>query len=397
MAQRVLHDLHGHSDEMVDLLERCAKLESPSRLPETQRPVIELLSAKLSDLGFRCRHLSGRTTGGQLLAIPSNFPRKTPKQLLLGHCDTVWPTGTLDKMPVESREGRLHGPGVYDMKGGLVQAIFALATLRRLGLTPEVMPVFFINTDEEIGSPESAAHIVRLARIVNRTFVMEPSLGQAGQLKTARKGVGRFEIRVLGKAAHAGLDPDKGISAILELSHVVQTLFALNDPERGTTVNVGTIDGGMRANVVAPESRAEVDVRVRTQRDADRVEQAILSIEPTVPGTELQISGRIGRPPLERTPRNRLLWQFAIDAADAIGIDIEEGDAGGGSDGNWTSLHTATLDGLGAVGDGAHALTEHVRIDEMPRRAALLACLMLREPIPDRGAIEESQSVAAKE
>jgi len=263
----------------------------------------------------------------------------------------------------------------------LVQAIFAIQALRELRLMPQVTPLFFINSDEEIGSPESASHIVRLAKIVNRAFVMEPSLGPTGQLKTARKGVGRFVIRVLGKAAHAGLDPEKGISAILELSHVVQTLFALNDPDRGTTVNVGTIDGGMRPNVIAPESRAEVDVRVQTQRDADAVHQAIYAIEPTVSGTELEISGHIGRPPLERTPRNRVLWQHAIDAAESLGFDITEGAAGGGSDGNWTSLHTATLDGLGAVGDGAHALTEHVVQEMMPSRAALLACLMLREPV----------------
>ena len=380
-AQRILHTLGEHHDEMIDLLTRCARLESPSQVPESQQAIIELLAKKLSDVGFRCRHLAGKTTGGQLLAIPRERQRGTPKQLLLGHCDTVWPTGTLEKMPVQSRDGRLHGPGVYDMKGGLVQAIFAIQAIRELRLTPQVTPVFFINSDEEIGSPESASHIVRLAKIVNRAFVMEPSLGPEGQLKTARKGVGRFVIRVLGKAAHAGLDPEKGISAILELSHVVQTLFALNDPERGTTVNVGTIDGGMRPNVIAPESRAEVDVRVQTQRDADAIHQAIYAMEPTVPGTELEISGHIGRPPLERTPRNRVLWRHAIDAAEALGFDIAEGSAGGGSDGNWTSLHTATLDGLGAVGDGAHALTEHVLQERMPARAALLACLMLREPV----------------
>ncbi len=380
-AQRILHKLNERHDEMIDLLVQCAELESPSQVPESQQAVIALLASKFRDVGFRCRHLAGKASGGQLLAVPRDHQRGNPKQLLLGHCDTVWPTGTLEKMPVQSRDGRLHGPGVYDMKGGLVQAIFALQAIRELGLAPRVTPLFFINTDEEIGSPESANHIVRLAKVVNRTFVMEPSLGPQGRLKTARKGVGRFVIRVLGKAAHAGLDPEKGISAILELSHVVQTLFAMNDPQRGTTVNVGTIDGGMRPNVVAPESRAEVDVRVQTQHDAEEVEQAIYAIEPTVPGTQLHISGHIGRPPLEPTPRNRVLWQYALDAAESLGLEIEEGAAGGGSDGNWTSLYTATLDGLGAVGDGAHALTEHVVLEAMPARAALLACLVLREPV----------------
>ena len=284
-------------------------------------------------------------------------------------------------MPVESREGRLHGPGVYDMKAGLVQSIFAIGALRELGMMPSVTPVLFINSDEEIGSVESAGRICELAQCVDRAMVMEPSLGKEGQLKTARKGVGRFVITISGLAAHAGLDPDKGISAILELSHVVQALHALNDPESGTTVNVGTIDGGVRPNVVAAQSRAEVDVRVRTKEIAQRVEEAIYSIEPTVPGTQITVEGKIGRPPLERTPRNQQFWHRALSAADALGIQIEEGAAGGGSDGNWTSLYAPTLDGLGAVGDGAHALVEHVIEEKMPERAALLACLIMGEPI----------------
>ncbi len=366
---------------MVGLLSRCAQLESPSGVPATQDPVFALLTAELERIGFRCNRLAGRITGGQLLAVPKDYQRHSPRQLLMGHCDTVWAEQTLEKMPVESRDGCLHGPGVYDMKGGLIQAIFALGALRELQIAPTVTPVFFINSDEEIGSPESAERIKRLARIIDRAFVMEPSLGPSGLLKTSRKGVGRFVITVAGRAAHAGLDPEKGISAILELSHVVQTLFALNDPDRGVTVNVGTIDGGMRPNVIAPESRAVIDVRVRTKIDAQQIEQAIHSIEPTVPGTELHISGRIGRPPLEPTPGNRQLWHRAADAADALGIEIAEGAAGGGSDGNWTSLFAPTLDGLGAVGDGAHALTEHVVEEKMPERAALLACLLLGSPI----------------
>jgi glutamate carboxypeptidase len=329
------------------------------------------------------------------MAVAKDLPQTQPKQLLLGHVDTVWPHGTLETMPVESKDGCLHGPGVYDMKGGLVQAVFALSALRELGLQPAVTPVFFMNSDEEIGSRESAHHIVRLAKIVDRAMIMEPSLGPSGQLKTTRKGVGRFIVQVRGKAAHAGLNPEKGISAILELSHVVQALFALNDPERGITVNVGTIDGGMRPNVVAPQSRAEVDVRVRTHEDAAMIEKAIHSLEPSVPGTELQIEGRIGRPPLEATPRNRRLWNRAQEAAGSLGIELDEGAAGGGSDGNWTSLYTATLDGLGAVGDGAHAVIEHVVEEKMPERAALLACLILGEPIMSAAESEATEELEA--
>ncbi len=375
-AKRIHDHLQRERDDMVRVLSQCAMLESPSADPASQDAVFELFSSRLEDIGFRCKRLKGEKTGGQLLSVLGESQKNAPRQLLLGHGDTVWPHGTLKKMPVETRNGRLHGPGVYDMKGGLVQAIFALKALHDLGIQPEVEPIFLINSDEEIGSPESAEQIRRLAKVVDRAMIMEPSLGPDGRLKTARKGVGRFVITVLGKAAHAGLDPEKGVSAILELSHVVQALFALNNPERGITVNVGTIDGGMRPNVIAPESTAEVDVRVRTQADAEEIESAIHSLQPTVPDTELKITGRIGRPPLEPTPGNRRVWQRAVDAAEALGIEIDEGAAGGGSDGNWTSLYTPTLDGLGAVGDGAHALTEHVIEEKMPERAALLACLI---------------------
>ena len=376
-AARLLDYLRRHQANMVALISALVRAESPSHVPESQQPVQTMLRDALRDRGFRVRHVSGSNTGGHLLAVPEWRTSGRPIQLMLGHCDTVWPLGTLATMPVDLRDGRLHGPGVYDMKAGLVQAIFAVQALRDLGITPHFAPVFFINSDEEIGSPESSSHIRRLAGTADRTFVMEPSLGPAGKLKTARKGVGRFVIRVIGRAAHAGLSPEEGASAILELSHVVQQLFALNDPERGITVNVGTIDGGLRPNVVAPESSAQVDVRVATQADAEFIEQQIHAIQPTTPNTRLEISGRIGRPPMEKTPGNQRLWELAREAADELGLDIDEGTAGGGSDGNSTSQLTPTLDGLGAVGDGAHAVTEFVYVDQLTERAALLARMLL--------------------
>ena len=216
---------------------------------------------------------------------------------------------------------------------------------------------------------------------------MEPSLGPTGKLKTERKGVGRFTIRVIGKAAHVGLEPEKGASAILELSFIIQKLFALNDAEKGITINVGTIDGGIRPNVIAPESKAVVDVRVLRQEDARQIEQKILSLEPNTPGTQLIVEGRIGRPPMEKTPGNQKLWQLAQSAADQLGVEIEQGTAGGGSDGNTTSLWTPTLDGLGAVGDGAHAPGEFVYLDQMIERSALLSRLLL-EPSLQLGTSE---------
>ena len=215
---------------------------------------------------------------------------------------------------------------------------------------------------------------------MNRVFVLEPSLGPDGRLKTTRKGIGRFTVKVKGKAAHAGLDPERGASAILELSHVVQALFALNDPENGITVNVGTIEGGLRPNVVAPESKAVVDVRVETQKDAEFIESRIHGLEPSVPGTVLEVDGRIGRPALEPTPRNRELWHLAEGLSGELGLDLQEGLAGGGSDGNTTSLYTATLDGLGPVGDGAHAPHEFLYVEETLERTALLTLLLLAPP-----------------
>ena len=268
------------------------------------------------------------------------------------------------------------------MKAGLVQMVFALKALACLRLEPTVTPVVLINSDEEIGSGDSEKWIRRLSRGSNRVFVLEPSLGERGRLKTIRKGVGLFKITVKGRAAHAGLEPEAGASAILELSHVIQKLAALNSPRNGITVNVGLVQGGLRPNVVAPEGRATVDVRVLRLKDIETVQHAIHHLEPETPNVELQVEGRIDRAPLEKTPRNNFLWERAQMAAGELGFKLEEGIAGGASDGNITSLYTATLDGLGAVGGGAHAQHEFVYTDRLPERAALLALLLLDPPVP---------------
>ena len=382
-ARKLLDYLHQNQNEMVELLIALAEAESPSHIPESQQRVQAILKSKLQSLGMRVSHIPGNETGGHLLAEASRKDTR-PVQLLLGHCDTVWPLGTLEKMPVRREQDKLYGPGVYDMKAGLVQSIFALRAIQTVGLSLEVSPVFLINSDEEIGSRESGLHIQKLAGQADRTFVTEPSLGPEGKLKTARKGVGRFTVHVQGRASHAGLAPEAGASAILELSHVIQRLFELNDSERNITVNVGTIDGGLRPNVVAPESKAVADVRVATHEDADAVTRAIYGMQPVTPGTSLRVEGGMGRPPMEHTPGNRLLWELACEAADELQLRITEGMAGGGSDGNTTSLLTPTLDGLGAVGDGAHAITEFVHIPSLTERAALLARLLLFPPLsPD--------------
>jgi glutamate carboxypeptidase len=320
--------------------------------------------------------IPGQKTGGHLHARTAGASAK-PAQLLLGHCDTVWPEGMLKEMPLLIDENVVRGPGVYDMKGGLVQMIFALRVLRELGLTPSVPPSIFVNSDEEIGSPESTPHIRRLAQKADRVLVLEPALGTGGKIKIARKGVGRFSITITGRAAHAGLDPEKGVSAILELSYVIQKLHDMNDPERGISVNVGLIEGGTRTNVIAPRSSAQVDVRAPTLPDARRIEERILNLQPQTLGTTLEVVGAVDRPPLEPTPANQRLWELAQESARRLGLTLEGGMAGGGSDGNTTSQYTATLDGLGAVGDGAHATHEFIFIDKMVERSALLSLLLL--------------------
>ncbi len=376
-GQEILEHLHGRKADFTAFLEELTLAESPSSVPESQYKPRALIADRLEKIGYGTLRLSGKRNGGNLFARPRDRARGSPTQLLVGHYDTVWPIGTLRNMPFQVDGNIVRGPGVYDMKGGIAQVVFALEALAHFQIQPSVMPVVFANSDEEIGSRESMRYIRWLAMCATRAFVLEPSLGREGKLKTARKGVGRFTVRIRGQAAHAGLDPDKGASAILELSHVVQALFALNDADKGVTVNVGMIEGGLRPNVIAPESGAIIDVRVCTQEDGDRVTRAIHGLKPSVPGTSLKIEGAIGRPAMEPTERNRELWSVAKDLSLEIGLDLEEGLAGGGSDGNTTSLYTATLDGLGPVGDGAHAAHEFLYLDETLQRTALLALLLL--------------------
>ncbi len=362
-------------DEQIELLRRLVVAESPSLVPAAQDEIMGILEGELQGVDLEVEHVPGEQSGGHLLARPKSIGG-TGTQLLVGHCDTVWPLGTLEQRPVAIRDGRMTGPGVYDMKAGLTQIIFALRALREVGTPPALQPLVFVNSDEEIGSRESREHVQALARVVDRALVLEPSLGPSGKLKTARKGSGRFTLTVKGRAAHAGLDPDAGASAILELSFLIQKLFALNDGDRGISVNVGMIDGGLRPNVIAPNSSAIVDVRVLHQEDVAPVEAAIRNLQPSTPGVEIEVEGRMGRPPLGHNERNGTLWDLAQRCGGALGIELDQGTAGGGSDGNYTSLYTATLDGLGAVGDGAHAEHEYVEIAPTIERTALLALLL---------------------
>ncbi|MCG6986679.1 MAG: M20 family metallopeptidase [Gemmatimonadetes bacterium] len=399
-ADVVVRHVRGLRDPMVELVTRLASVESPSDDPASQAPVQAILGEALESLGFEVRRVGGRRgspvapraasdpapgvratdppgSGGHLYARPGRRTGGLPAQLLLGHSDTVWPHGTLATMPVALEDGRLHGPGTFDMKGGLTQIVFALRALKELGLEPPATPVVFVNSDEEVGSPDSRGLVRLLAGHVCRVFVAEPAYGPEGKLKTERKGMGRFDVHIHGRASHAGLAPEAGVSAIHELAHVIHALHGFTDAESGVTVNVGTVEGGTRSNVVAAHAHATVDVRVVTVADGRRMENAILGLAPRTPGVTLQVTGGVHIPPLERTPRNRRLWRQAQAAAEAMGLELEEVRSGGGSDGNTTSQLTATLDGLGPVGDGAHAVHEHLVVDAWVDRCALLALLLM--------------------
>ena len=376
-ADQVLNCVQDQRQPLLELLQHMVEAESPSSQPDSHRLMRATLTSALESVDFKVVPLRQFNNCSHIYARPKSRRKGAAVQLLVGHYDTVWPLGTLAHRPFEIDGNVARGPGVLDMKGGLAQIVFALKTLRTLGLEPDLVPIVFLNSDEEIGSRSSTRYIRTLAQHADRAYVMEPALGEDGLIKTERKGIGRFTVTVHGKAAHAGLDPESGASAILELSHVIQSLFALNDSDRDITVNVGMVDGGLRPNVIAPHSQAVVDVRVPTIADGEQIEQAIRNISPVTPGVRLTVDGLIGRPSLEHTPRNEALWQQALDAGRQLGIELGHARAGGGSDGNTTSQYTATLDGLGPVGHGAHAEHEFLYIDQTLERTALLAMMLL--------------------
>ncbi len=374
--RKILRAAHEKEDQFLELLQNLVQIETPSNRPETQIPLFNLLSDEFRKLHFTANFFPGKSSGGQLLVRCQNRKKHAPVQLLIGHCDTVWPVGTISEMPIHRKQNSLYGPGVFDMKAGLAMMVMAVKILLEFDIKLDVEPVILINSDEEISSRDSRHMIERLAKKAERVWVMEPALGQEGKLKTARKGIGDFTIVIHGKSAHAGLDPEKGSNAILELTFIIQKLYEMNDPERGVTINVGTIDGGISTNIVAPVSRARVDVRVPDELTAREIERKIRNLKPSKNGIKIDVTGSIDHPPMERNERNQLLWKLARKQGEVLGLNIEETTSGGGSDGNFTSVITATLDGLGAVGSGAHAKHEHIDIHRTLNRIAMLAMLL---------------------
>lgn len=373
--QQLLTYCRREREWQLEALEALVRLESPS----TDKAAVDRcggeLARRLEALGARVERLAQASRGDHLRAAFGDGA--APPILLLGHFDTVWEVGAIERMPFHVDAGRLHGPGVFDMKAGVATALAAVRALDALG---ERLPhvVMLWTADEEIGSHTSRALIEAEARRSAAVLVLEPSL-PGGAMKTARKGCGEFEIVVKGVAAHAGIDPGTGASAIHELAHQIVALGALQDVDRGISVNVGVISGGTRSNVVAPEARATVDVRVPTGEDGRRIERALLSLQPRSRRTSIQVTGAVGRPPLERTAGVIRLYEMARDVARGLGRELGEGSTGGGSDGNFTAaLGVPTLDGLGPQGDGAHAVHEHVLVEDLPWRAAFVAALLVR-------------------
>jgi glutamate carboxypeptidase len=362
--------------EIVDLLGELVRMESPSRDKAALDALGTVLAERLIHMGAAVEIVPNADGGDHILG---RFPRNSDLRpaLVLGHFDTVWPRGTLDRLPFRiDEDGRAFGPGVFDMKASL--AIF-LSVIKQLRKSWQFLPRpvwVLLTSDEEIGSPTSRALIEKLATESAYVLVLEPALADGG-LKTSRKGVGRFRLEVEGKAAHAGVAPQDGRSAIVELARQILKLQTLQNPAAGTTINVGVIQGGTTPNVVPARASAEIDVRVSSQAEESRIVAAFRSVASEIEGTRLNMTGSFNRPPMERTPAVAALYEQAREIGRRLGLELSEGSSGGGSDGNFTAaLGVPTLDGLGARGGGAHADDEHVVVASLPERAELLFGLL---------------------
>ena len=360
---------------MLACLRQAVEIESPSNSKPGIDRLARFLAGEFRKSAGKVRLIKHPVAGS---AVSAEFWAGRLKQkpiLLLGHLDTVWEIGTLAQMPFRVRGGRAFGPGILDMKSGIVIGLWAIRALQALRISPTGPIHFFLNSDEEVSSVAFRKVILAEARDARAVLVLEPAAA-GGALKTARKGVGEFKITVHGRAAHAGVNPAGGVNAISELTRQLITVEAMARPREGLTINIGRIEGGTRSNVVPERATAWIDVRIPRLRDRAVIEHQVRRLKPCHPEARLEIEGGINRPPLERKMA-ATLFRKARALGRAMGMDVTETSTGGGSDGNFTAaLGVPTLDGLGAVGDGAHARHEHILILELPRRAALLAGLL---------------------
>jgi glutamate carboxypeptidase len=377
LPRKLLSALRSRQSQMVDLLRELVLLESPS----TEKAAADHCCGFLADqwmLRGGLTHILEREHRGNHLRVvwPPAEEKRTGQLLVLGHYDTVYPTGTLSRMPFRVSGGKAYGPGTFDMKAGIVQALFAFEVLQELKVPVTKNVVFLWTSDEEIGSESSRSLIEEEAKRSDAVFVLEPSLGPRGLLKTSRKGVGQAELVVQGRASHAGLAPEAGINAIHEIAAQIARIEKWNNLRRGVTVNADIVEGGTRANVIAEHAKAILDLRAWRFSDMRALEKKLHSLKPVHRGAKLKITGGFERPPMEHK-YGAALFARAKALSKQMGFPVGEAAAGGGSDGNFTAaLGIPTLDGMGAVGDGAHSTHEHVLIKAMPQRAALLAALL---------------------
>jgi glutamate carboxypeptidase len=378
--ESLLKRLKAQRTAMLTSLNRLVELESPSNNKTALDRLSEHLAAEFKKLGGRISFHKQDQTGDHLQV---DFPGPGKPVLILGHIDTVWDVGTLASMPFRVSSGRAFGPGTFDMKAGIVQALYAIRALQELNGRLSRALILLLVADEEVGSHSSRRITEKLAKQSAAVLVLEPAQGPNGALKTSRKGVGEYHLKVTGREAHSGLDFEKGASAVLELARQLAAIEKFSDVKRGITVNPGVIRGGTRTNVIAGEAGAEIDARVSRLKDIPYLDKKFRSLKPFDKRCKLEIKGGIGRPPMEKSEQVVALFTLAQQLARELGWELEEASVGGGSDGNFTAaLGIPTLDGLGAVGDGAHARHESVVIAEMPRRAALLARLIEALPVP---------------
>ena len=378
--KQILRDLHGRRGEMVKLLGKFVRCESPSHVKSAVDECGAMVARGFKRRGAEVKILRQRERGNHVRAeIWDGVGRASGQIMVLGHMDTVYPLGTLAKMPFRVAGGRAWGPGTFDMKGGIVLALFAVDALRALKIQPTKRVVFLWSSDEEIGSESSRRAIEQEARRSDAVLVLEPSFGREGRLKTQRKGVGGAEIIVTGRSAHAGIDPEKGVNAVHELALQIARLMEMNDARRGITVQTTVVNGGTITNVVPEQARALVDIRYARAADVPRINRRLHALRPILKGARVLVTGGADRPPLERTAGVRKLFGVAQGLMREMGLPLGEASTGGGSDGSFTAaLGVPTLDGLGAVGDGAHSPREHVVIGRLAERAALIAGLMAR-------------------
>jgi glutamate carboxypeptidase len=365
-----------HQNQIVQTIRELVEIESPSDNKPAADRIAAFLAKRFQALGGRTK-LHRSADFGDSLQIDFGSESASSNRrpiLLLGHHDTVYPLGTLANMPCKVENGNLHGPGVLDMKSGIALTLHAIAALQEWhGGLPRPVTVFLVS-DEEVGSHSSRKITESLAKESDGVLVLEPAAGLRGAVKTARKGVGEFTLQVRGIAAHAGLDPGKGHSAILELSRQIVAISKLNNLRQGISVNAGVIQGGTRTNVVAAVASVAIDVRIKAMHQAAALERKLHSLKPFDKHCKLKMTGSINRPPMERTAGVAKLYKKAQEVAGQFGWKLQEAAVGGGSDGNFTAgIGVPTLDGLGAVGEGAHAIHEYIVISELPRRALLLA------------------------